>query len=723
MSAHSRTQESDAWALLALKSAPASPSKVQWSPESKGIPIARLEGREFEYMVRQKRITIGRNSSRGEVDVNMGHSSFISRRHIEIFFEHPHFYMVCNGKNGVFVDGVFQRKGAPSLQLPKTPAVWEEVCFYLPLRRLPTNSVQEALPASSSTLSVRQASIVCAIRIADRCTFRFPSTNIRLVFQSLVDEADPPVTVRQPSPSKSRAPLPPLRINIPENDTSGFSSPFPSPTGTISAANSCPASPRAGHSRRNVSADLQWVAAAVAGGGGPHSVVNTITVTTSSSHEDSHGGSSAPSPDNLHIDSVKSYRVTGGSNGTSPSCPPPSIHEPYSPPKVSLEHQDDSKPPYSYAQLIVQAIASAQDKQLTLSGIYSYITKNYPYYRTADKGWQVWRDLKRNTRGRAATINAEHKQTRNPDVKDKLTTLDKKVIAVIGWESSSVISSLSSIGLENDVVIMSCWGCVFEDPFLQKTLPFALHHPKEALNTICLTVASCVAPFRRIKRNFAYRRHQNSIRHNLSLNRYFIKVPRSQEEPGKGSFWRIDPQSESKLIEQAFRRRRQRGVPCFRAPFGLSSRSAPASPSHVGMSGLMTPESLSREGSPTPDHYIESSVVSPAVHGTHLEVKASQSAPGSPGHPGVTYVASSLVGQHQQVALVGKSRLMLPAQQITLVTNGVGGEGSREEKYLVQNSAATLVSVSEERSLSPATFSPAPVIVQAAYTNYSPWLF
>ena len=51
--------------------------------------------------------------------------------------------------------------------------------------------------------------------------------------------------------------------------------------------------------------------------------------------------------------------------------------------------KEDGKPPYSYAQLIVQAILSAQDKQLTLSGIYNHITKNYPYYRSADKGWQV----------------------------------------------------------------------------------------------------------------------------------------------------------------------------------------------------------------------------------------------------------------------------------------------------------------------------------------------
>ena len=54
-----------------------------------------------------------------------------------------------------------------------------------------------------------------------------------------------------------------------------------------------------------------------------------------------------------------------------------------------LLFQDDSKPPYSYSQLSIQAIASAANRQLTVNGIYSHITKNYPYYRTSDKWWQA----------------------------------------------------------------------------------------------------------------------------------------------------------------------------------------------------------------------------------------------------------------------------------------------------------------------------------------------
>ena len=102
---------------------------------------------------------------------------------------------------------------------------------------------------------------------------------------------------------------------------------------------------------------------------------------------------------------------------------------------------ENKKPPYSYAQLIAQAISSSEEQQLTLSQIYSFIANKYNYYKLDDKGWQ------------------------------------------------------------------------------------------------------------------------NSIRHNLSLNRHFVKVARHQNEPGKGSFWRIEPSNEIKVIEQAFNRKSRSSTP------------------------------------------------------------------------------------------------------------------------------------------------------------------
>lgn len=118
MSSPSQDQESDALALLALKSGAVNPVRQLWTGVNTVTPIAKLEGREFEYLVRQSRIIIGRNSSLGSVDVNMGHSSFVSRKHLQLKYENPDFYLSCNGKNGIFVDGTFHRRGAPPLKLP-----------------------------------------------------------------------------------------------------------------------------------------------------------------------------------------------------------------------------------------------------------------------------------------------------------------------------------------------------------------------------------------------------------------------------------------------------------------------------------------------------------------------------------------------------------------------------------------------------------------------------
>ncbi|XP_018422299.1 PREDICTED: forkhead box protein K1 [Nanorana parkeri] len=405
------TEDSGVIALLSLRSAPCSPVQNRRSMPNlsaaaiEGPILARLEGRDFEFLMRTPSVIIGRDSSQGSVDVNMGRSSFISRRHLQLNFVEPNFYLRCFGKNGVFVDGAFQRRGAPPLQLSR------------------------------------------------QCTFRFPSTVIKIRFTILYQEKQENITL-PPSPIYRQ--ISPLKIHIPEPDVPSFISPLPSPTGTISVPNSCPASPRGAGS-----SGLHFI----------HSIASELKLAAECA---------AKAASEQHTE------TSGG------ECP-----------------KDSSKPPYSYAQLIVQAISRAQDRQLTLSGIYAHITKHYPYYRSADKGWQ------------------------------------------------------------------------------------------------------------------------NSIRHNLSLNRYFIKVPRSQEEPGKGSFWRIDPTSEAKLIEQAFRKRRQRGVSSFPTPFGpLSSRSAPASPTYPDLltpnsSGLQTPECMSREGSPIPHEFgLKMASMS--------DCRYSQSAPGSP---------------------------------------------------------------------------------------------
>ncbi|KAF2001775.1 hypothetical protein P154DRAFT_432329 [Amniculicola lignicola CBS 123094] len=54
----------------------------------------------------------------------------------------------------------------------------------------------------------------------------------------------------------------------------------------------------------------------------------------------------------------------------------------------SRDSAKDIKPPHSYAQLIGQAILSAEEEMLTLANIYQYIKDNYAFFRHTNAGWQ-----------------------------------------------------------------------------------------------------------------------------------------------------------------------------------------------------------------------------------------------------------------------------------------------------------------------------------------------
>ncbi|RDW22935.1 fork head domain-domain-containing protein [Yarrowia lipolytica] len=87
-----------------------------------------------------------------------------------------------------------------------------------------------------------------------------------------------------------------------------------------------------------------------------------------------------------------------------------------------------------------------------------------------------------------------------------------------------------------------------------------------------------------ISKHYSFYRHsrtgwQNSIRHNLSLNKAFVKVPRRSDEPGKGMKWQVTPEH-----KEEFLRKSKGGELVKKRPAGTLTlqRTGGASGGHVG---------------------------------------------------------------------------------------------------------------------------------------------
>ena len=88
------------------------------SPTSFARFIRDRDDVKTEYLMRQTRVTVGRSSARIGADVDMGESSFISRNHLEIYLDQSRFFILVTGKNGIFVDQIFLKRGSPPAELP-----------------------------------------------------------------------------------------------------------------------------------------------------------------------------------------------------------------------------------------------------------------------------------------------------------------------------------------------------------------------------------------------------------------------------------------------------------------------------------------------------------------------------------------------------------------------------------------------------------------------------
>ncbi|CAK9299910.1 unnamed protein product [Gordionus sp. m RMFG-2023] len=362
----------------------------QWLQSQPLHMIGILHFQNTTYVVKSDKVLIGRKGNNNKIDIDVGFSNFVSRTHLEIYKSANQGYMVrCVGKNGVFINEIYLSKENDPFELPA------------------------------------------------ECNLHFPNTDISIKFKCLAyrDAREIELEIRAYISSLQDKNLLNLTNSIIQTNNSIISNSNLNQYNSDSLNALCPQNEafvtktsldREIELQKNLNKTPEIHAKVVKRvkrklDGYPNSYDQEEGV------KDVWGRDDRDKFERNYSDNMCNTTISPNSK----IVPNSLIKNNGSKPKNSYK-----KPPFSYAQLIVQVISGAPEGFLTLSGIYDALSDKYPYFdNTADKGWQ------------------------------------------------------------------------------------------------------------------------NSVRHNLSLNRYFTKVPRSQDETGKGSYWKLDiskaPEPET-LIEQAF---------------------------------------------------------------------------------------------------------------------------------------------------------------------------